>query len=174
MFKAQYNTVWPYVLSFIAISRHVGLSHSIIHVQSNIFVPFEKKWVSWLANILKFMEMAKEHESTVLEFIPSMENTAIQNTGNIWWYYSQLICLVHLSHLIVLATVFSLYKMVIQHFFCGIHVLWNILLCHLHFLSIHSPETELCDTPNLKALHNSYLFEINIACTLTHHCSWNY
>ena len=42
---------------------------------------------------LKFMEMAKEHESTVsvLEFIPSMENTAIQNTGKllyIWCYYS--------------------------------------------------------------------------------------
>ena len=34
---------------------------------------------------LKFMEMAKEHESTVsvLEFIPSMENTAIQNTGKL-------------------------------------------------------------------------------------------
>ena len=75
----QYDLTFCHLLPYLDM---LGLATQSYNVQSNIFVPFETIWVSWLANILKFMEMAKEHESTVtvLEFIPSMENTAIQNT----------------------------------------------------------------------------------------------
>jgi len=67
----------------------------------------------------------------------------------------------------VLATVvsMSLYKMVIQHSFVVYYEISHLLFAFAQYR--HLLESELCDTPNLKALDNSYLFEINTDCTLT-------